>query len=135
MITWMESTSTDTIDRVLWKHPEDKSSPVVFRLSHGGDVEADGNCLLTASQRAMEVPRLDSRELRRRMVRRFLKDLGFATVEEELVELVIRHIYSLDLKFRRGILVVQDVKLLARKADRHSLDSSIDEIVNLGMQR
>ncbi|CAI9780653.1 unnamed protein product [Fraxinus pennsylvanica] len=29
---------------VLWKHPEDKSLSIVFKLSYGGEVEADGNC-------------------------------------------------------------------------------------------
>ncbi|GAB2280694.1 hypothetical protein Dimus_015320 [Dionaea muscipula] len=125
---------------VLWKHPEDKSSSVVFRLSHGGDVDADGNCLFTASKRAMEAGTdgvgLDPRGLRTTTVRRFLEDLGSANEEEkEMVESAIRHMYSPDLKSGWGIHVVQEVKLLARKADRQNLDSAIDELVNLGMQR
>ncbi|GAB4828576.1 hypothetical protein Ancab_018236 [Ancistrocladus abbreviatus] len=59
---------------------------VVFRLSQGSNVEADGNCLFTASQKAMA---------------------------SELKE----------------------VKLLAKKADRESLDSTVVELINLGMHR
>ncbi|RYR60151.1 hypothetical protein Ahy_A04g017238 isoform A [Arachis hypogaea] len=78
---------------VLWKPPpEDEeddddssssssSSPsssslrsVVFRLSHGGEVSSDGNCLFTASRKAMlggdDDGGFDVRELRRRTVAR-----------------------------------------------------------------
>ncbi|KAK9276043.1 hypothetical protein L1049_005574 [Liquidambar formosana] len=119
---------------VLWKHPEDKSS-VVFRLSHGGDVSADGNCLFTASQKAMGCT-VDSRELRRRTVRRFLEDLGSVTdPERDMIEDAIRHMYSPDLKSGWGIHFAQEVKLLAKKADREGLDAAIDELVHLGMRR
>jgi hypothetical protein len=43
--------------------------------------------------------------------------------------------YSPDLKNGWGIHVVQEVKLLANKEDRGSLDSAIEELVLLGMQR
>ncbi|CAL5421082.1 unnamed protein product [Camellia sinensis] len=124
---------------VLWKHPGDESSSVVFRLSHGGDVEADGNCLFTASQKAMgsTAAKIDPKELRRRTARRFLEDLGSVVSVEETsaIDDAIKHMYSPDLKSGWGIHVVQEVKLLAKKEDREGLDSAIDELVNLGMQR
>ncbi|KAL8138200.1 hypothetical protein V2J09_004201 [Rumex salicifolius] len=130
---------------VLWKPPrEDESnSPVVFRLSHGGDVESDGNCLFTASHKAMlalgdalDPPVLDSRELRSRTVGRFLQDLGSASEDDkEMVRYAIVHMYSPDLKSGWGIHVVQEVKMLAKKTDRETMDSSINELLNIGMQR
>ena len=119
---------------VLWKHPEDGRS-VLFRLSHGGDVSADGNCLFTASQKAMGAD-IDARELRKRTVRRFSEDLASVNFEErEGINDAIRHMYSPDLRNGWGIHVVQEVKLLAKKEDRLAFDSAIDELVNLGMQR
>jgi hypothetical protein len=127
---------------VLWKPPANvDSSPsdlrsVVFRLSHGGEVESDGNCLFTASRKAMEMEDVDAKELRRRTVKRFLEDYGSVSFEEgEAIDDAIRHMYSPDLMFGWGIHVVQEVKLLAKKEDRFSLDSAIDELVHLGMQR
>ncbi|CAN6865352.1 unnamed protein product [Brassica oleracea] len=124
---------------VLWKHPgreESSSPPVVFRLSHGGEVSSDGNCLFTASQKAMEARVVDARDLRRRAVRRFLEDFGSAGEEEkEAVREAIRHMYSPDLKTGWGIHIVQEEKLLAKKEERESLDSAIDELVQIGMQR
>ncbi|XWS63504.1 hypothetical protein CRYUN_Cryun06bG0103900 [Craigia yunnanensis] len=120
---------------VLWKHPNVHSSPVVFRLSHGGDVSADGNCLFTASQRAM-AREVDARELRRRTVKRFLEDLGSAKEEErQVINEAIRNLYSPDLRNGWGVHVVQEVKLLAKKEERLALDSAIDELVQLGMGR
>jgi len=133
---------------VLWKPPEEvedsSSSPplsshlrsVVFRLSHGGEVSADGNCLFTASRKAMGVEEVNARELRRRTVTRFSEDLrSVSFVEREAIDDAIRHMYSPDLKNGWGIHVVQEVKLLAKKEDRFALDSAIDELVHLGMQR
>jgi hypothetical protein len=109
---------------------------VVFKLSHGGDVSADGNCLFTASQRAMVASEMDARELRRRTARRFVEDFGSVSGEErEAINNAIKHMYSPDLKNGWGIHVVQEVKLLAKKEDRVALDSAIDELVLLGMQR
>ena len=93
---------------VLWKHPEDQNTSVVFRLSHGGEVEADGNCLFTASRKAMGSV-LTMKELRRRTVRRFLEDLGSASNEvRKMIESAIKHMYLPDLKSGWGIHVVQD---------------------------
>lgn len=132
---------------VLWKLPEDHDSSksdsimpqksMVFRLSHGGEVSSDGNCLFTASQKAMRVAReLDARELRRLTVRRFTEDYGSAAAEEKrVIDDAIRHMYAPDLKAGWGIHVIQEVKLLAKKDERVSLDSAIDELLQLGMQR
>lgn len=142
---------------VLWKPPADlnnnngnnsddsdngddaeETAGVVFRLSHGGEVEADGNCLFTASQRAMGLNKgLDGKELRRRTVRRFLEDFrdGIGEEERESINEAIKHMYFPDLKCGWGVHVVQEVKLLAKKEDRVGLDQGIEELVNLGMQR
>ncbi|KAG7018453.1 hypothetical protein SDJN02_20321 [Cucurbita argyrosperma subsp. argyrosperma] len=130
---------------VLWKHPKEDSADsssaplrsAVFRLSHGGEVSSDGNCLFTASHKAMSMAReVDARELRRRTVRRFSEDFGSARLEErEVINDAIRHLYSPDLKNGWGIHVVQEVKFLAKKEDRPALDGAIDELVQLGMQR
>lgn len=108
---------------------------LVFRLMHGGEVEADGNCLFTAARKSMGVEAA-ARELRIRTVRRFVGDLG--SVDEEtkgFIQSAIRHMYSPDLKSGWGIHVLQEVKLLATKQDREALDSAIDELVQLGMHR
>ncbi|XP_050208249.1 uncharacterized protein LOC126657583 [Mercurialis annua] len=124
---------------VLWKQPNNGESPprsVVFRLSHGGEVSSDGNCLFTASQRAMMAREIDARDLRRRTVQRFTEDYGSATEKEkETINEAIKHMYSPDLKNGWGIHVVQELKLLAAKSDRVALDSSIEELVQIGMQR
>ncbi|KAK3443375.1 hypothetical protein EUGRSUZ_B03525 [Eucalyptus grandis] len=126
---------------VLWRHPHDKDAPpVVFCLSHGGEVSADGNCLFTASLRATTGGAAarggDARDLRRRVVGQFLEGLGSATGEEkEKVEDAIRHMYSPDLKSGWGVHVVQEVKLLTKKEDRVALDSAIEELAQIGMQR
>ncbi|XP_076909317.1 uncharacterized protein LOC143566523 [Bidens hawaiensis] len=118
---------------VLWKNKSDES--VVFRLSHGGDVDADGNCLFTASQRAMNLS-INAKDLRRRTVNRFLQDLGGGSENMNMnIDEAIKHMYSPDLRSGWGIHVVQEVKLLAKKSDRQSLDVAIDELVSLGMQR
>lgn len=123
---------------VLWKHPgkDESSASVVFRLSHGGEVSSDGNCLFTASQKAMEARGIDAQDLRRRTVRRFLEDFRSASEEEkEVITDAIRHMYSPDLKSGWGIHIVQEEKLLAKKDERESLDSAIDELIQIGMQR
>ena len=125
---------------VLWKHPEGNSAPaatrsIVFRLSHDGEVEADGNCLFNASVKAMRC-NLDARELRRRTVKKFLEDLASLTVaEREAVDSEIKHMYSPDLESGWGVHDIQELKLLARKVDRDSLDSAIAELVGLGIPR
>ncbi|XP_068666500.1 uncharacterized protein [Aristolochia californica] len=118
---------------VYWKL-SDSSVPSVFRLSHGGDVEADGNCLFTASRRAMGV-KMEARELRRRTVRRFMEDLESGELEREAVDVAIKNMYSPNLKAGWGIHVVQEVKLLAKKEDRENLDGAIQELVDLGVLR
>ncbi|KAG9139591.1 hypothetical protein Leryth_016357 [Lithospermum erythrorhizon] len=123
---------------VLWKH-KDKS--VIFRLSHGGEVAADGNCLFTASSKAMrgfncEELEVGGRELRRRCVKRFLVDFGSVCEEEKvMIDLTIRNMYSPDLRSGWGVHVVQELKMLAKKSDRKELDAAIEELTELAMQR
>ncbi|KAK8969394.1 hypothetical protein KSP40_PGU003936 [Platanthera guangdongensis] len=123
---------------VYWKNPQAAGAAatgMAFRLAHGGDVEADGNCLFTALRRAMG-SKIGARELRMRMVRRFLEDRGSDDGPGRIaVDAAIRHLYSPDLQAGWGIHVVQEMKLLARKADRQALDSLIQELVALGLQR
>ncbi|KAL1808813.1 hypothetical protein ACET3Z_025803 [Daucus carota] len=141
-VSGLEDQQKRTLERlqtkgVLWKHPKDQThEAIVFRLSHGGDVEADGNCLFTASCKAMGMAGVDARELRRRCVKRFVEDLGgFSKNERDLIDDAIRHMYCPDLKCGWGVHVVQELKLVAKKDDRVQLDLAIDELVNLGMQR
>lgn len=121
---------------VLWRHPQDKTLSAVFRLSHGGAVDHDGNCLFTAARRSMGVD-LSPRELRARVVARFLQDLENADQEtKSLIQSIIINMYSPDLSSGWGVHVVQEVKFLARKQDREALDAAIDELVRFGgMQR
>lgn len=100
-------------------------------------MEPDGNCLFTASHKAMGgLNAIDAKELRRRTVKRFVEDLGGLNKNErDLIDDAIKHMYSPDLKYGWGIHVVQELKLLAKKQDRQDLDLAIDELLNLGMQR
>ncbi|CAO2829774.1 unnamed protein product [Amaranthus hypochondriacus] len=134
---------------VLWTHPDHKSGPpVVFRLTHGGDVASDGNCLFTAFEKSAswglresnnnggECSNCGARELRQRTVERFKQDFESAEKEEkERVELVIKNLYSPDLESGWGIHFVQEVKLLAKKSDRQILDDAILELTDRGMLR
>ncbi|CAK9228295.1 unnamed protein product [Sphagnum troendelagicum] len=118
---------------VLWKHPTEAKS-LVFTLHHGGDVEADGNCLFTASQRAMRL-RESPLEVRLRTVKRFLIEYEACIVDQQIINDMISHLYAPDVTTGWGVHVVQDVKLLARKADREALDASIEELVQVGVSR
>lgn len=118
---------------VLWKNPADQTQSVVFRLSHGGDVPADGNCLFTAAERGLGVP---APELRRRAVRWFEQDFGGVSERERgVIESAIRNMYTPEVGSGWGVHVVQELKMLARKGDRVGLDSAIDELVQIGMLR
>ncbi|KAJ3708829.1 hypothetical protein LUZ61_012534 [Rhynchospora tenuis] len=105
----------------------------IFRLEHGGEVESDGNCLFTATRRSMCV-KMSARELRRCTVRRFQEEYE-KEENKEGIDLAIRNMYSPDLKAGWGVHVVQEVKLLARKEDRVGMDSAINELMELGIQR
>nr|GEV00693.1 large proline-rich protein [Tanacetum cinerariifolium] len=129
-------------DGILWKNNKKEGADVagdvggdvaeVLRLSHGGDVEADGNCLFTASKKAMGL-KITAKELRKRAVKRFLDDVRCG--ESDVIDEVIKHLYCPDLKTGWGVSFVQEVKMLAKKDDRGCLDEGINELVNLGMQR
>ncbi|CAM6012119.1 unnamed protein product [Sphagnum balticum] len=118
---------------VLWTHPTEAVS-IVFTLHHGGDVEADGNCLFTAFQRAMQL-RESPLEVRLRTVKRFLKEFQSCTVDQQVVNDMVSHLYSPDVTTGWGVHILQDVKLLARKTDREALDASIEELVQVGVSR
>lgn len=104
-------------------------------------MDADGNCLFSAVERAAmwglrEGEFGGAKEVRRRTVQIFEEDFGSAEKEErEKVEVVIRNLYSPDLRNGWGIHIVQEVKLLAKKSDRQILDDAILELLNLGMLR
>ncbi|KAK8952647.1 hypothetical protein KSP40_PGU012125 [Platanthera guangdongensis] len=95
---------------------------MAFRLDHDGDVEADGNSLFTALRRAMGSKIGGDRR----------SDDGPGRIA---IDAAIRHLYSPDLQAGWGIHVIQEMKLLARKADREALDPLIQELVDLGLQR
>jgi len=64
---------------------------VVFRLDHGGEVDADGNCLFTAARTAAAA-KADARELRHRAVRWFA-EVYIAAGEDDkaAVNAAVRH--------------------------------------------
>lgn len=108
---------------------------MVFRLDHGGEVDADGNCLFTAARTAAAA-KADARELRHRAVRRFAEVYAAAGEDDKnAVDAAVRHLYAPDLKAGWGVHVVQEIKVLVPKAQRHALDSAIQELVDLGIQR
>lgn len=127
---------------VAWKPSlpdggEEGAAPalVVFRLDHGGEVEADGNCLFTAARTAAAA-KADARELRHRAVRRFAEVYAAAGDDDKAaVDAAVGHLYAPDLKAGWGVHVVQEIKVLAPKAQRDSLDAAIQELVDLGIQR
>ncbi|CAN6253118.1 unnamed protein product [Urochloa humidicola] len=88
-------------------------APVVFRLDHGGEVDADGNCLFTAARTAAAA-KSGARELRHRAVRRFAEVYGAAGEDDRAaVDAAVRHLYAPDLKAGWGVHVVQEIKVLA----------------------
>ncbi|KAI5004839.1 hypothetical protein ZWY2020_032082 [Hordeum vulgare] len=123
---------------VAWKPParsRRQAPPVVFRLDHGREVESDGNCLFTAARRAAAA-KPEARELRHRAVRRFADVYAAAGADDRgAMDAAVRHLYAPDLKAGWGVHVVQEVKLLAPKADRDSLDAAVQELVGIGIQR
>jgi hypothetical protein len=78
--------------------------------------------------------KMSARELRRCTVRRFKEEYE-KEENKEGIDLAIRNMYSPDLKAGWGVHVVQEVKLLARKEDRAGMDSAINELMELGIQR
>jgi hypothetical protein len=126
---------------VAWKpsralgETEASPAPMVFRLDHGGEVESDGNCLFTASRTAAAA-KADARELRHRAVHRFSEVYAAAGDDDRAaVDAAVRHLYAPDLKAGWGVHVVQEIKLLAPKAERDALDAAIQELVDIGIQR
>lgn len=118
---------------VFWKHPN-KAISSVFTLQHGGDVEADGNCLFTAFQKAMML-QTSPQEVRNRTVRRFTSDYKSNAHQQQATDSMIKNLYFPDLSAGWGVHVVQEIKLLARKSDREAVDTAIQELVQAGMIR
>ncbi|KAJ7540195.1 hypothetical protein O6H91_10G004900 [Diphasiastrum complanatum] len=118
---------------VHWKHPT-QSISMVFTLHHGGDVAADGNCLFTSFQKAMQL--IDSPlEIRQLTVQRFSRDYEANISNFRAIDASIKHLYSPNLSAGWGVHVVQEVKLLAKKSDRDVMDAAINELVQVGVAR
>ncbi|KAG8088340.1 hypothetical protein GUJ93_ZPchr0010g8717 [Zizania palustris] len=116
---------------VAWKPPTSLPlPPLIFRLDHAGEVDADGNCLFTAARRAAAA-KPDARDLRHRTVRRFADVYASAPApapDRDAIDEAVRHLYAPDLKAGWGVHVVQELKLLA-------IDAAIRDLVDLGIQR
>lgn len=119
---------------VFWKHPC-KATSCVFTLHHGGDVEADGNCLFYAAQKTMSLRDETPQAVRKRTVQRFLRDYEDGVLQKLGTDQAIKHLYSPDLNSGWGVHVVQEVKLLARKGERESMDTAIEELMQCSMSR
>ncbi|KAI5071451.1 hypothetical protein GOP47_0013702 [Adiantum capillus-veneris] len=119
---------------VFWKHPC-KATSCVFTLHHGGDVEADGNCLFSAAQKAMCLRDECPQAVRKRTVQRFLRDYENGVMQKVATDQAIKHLYSPDLNSGWGVHVVQEVKLLAKKVDREAMDTAIEELMHCSMSR
>ncbi|CAI7914429.1 unnamed protein product [Closterium sp. NIES-54] len=118
---------------VIWKHPA-TASLRRFTLHYGGEVDADGNCLFAALNRL--VPHPDGAAgLRRRAVRRFMKEYEAGVVERARVDAAVRHLYAPDVGVGWGVHVVQEVKLLAPRAQRAELMAAVGQLVDCGMSR
>eukprot|EP00246_Nothoceros_aenigmaticus_P002033 TRINITY_DN1275_c0_g1_i1.p1 TRINITY_DN1275_c0_g1~~TRINITY_DN1275_c0_g1_i1.p1 ORF type:complete len:293 (+),score=39.12 TRINITY_DN1275_c0_g1_i1:106-879(+) len=108
---------------------------VVYTLHHGGEVEADGNCLFTAFHKAMLLQE-SPLEVRLRTVQRFQQEYEASTTSSvRALDAMISHLYSPDLSAGWGVHVVQEIKLLAPRADREAIDSAIEELLLVGVSR
>ncbi|KAJ7568106.1 hypothetical protein O6H91_01G018600 [Diphasiastrum complanatum] len=137
-VSGLEAKQLDALQKlssrgVLWKHPTQSISKV-FTLHHGGDVAADGNCLFTAFQKAMQLNESPS-DVRRRTVQKFLGDYEANVSNFRAVDSSIKHLYAPNLSTGWGVHIVQEVKLLAKKLDREVMDTAIDELVQVGVSR
>lgn len=120
---------------VLWKHPS-KGISYVLSLHHGGDVDADGNCLFTASQKAMHLQGLSPQGLRSKTVAKFRSDyMACALCKQQAMDSMIKNLYYPDLTSGWGVHVVQEIKLLVKKSEREALDTAIKELEAAGMSR
>ncbi|CAI5485706.1 unnamed protein product [Closterium sp. Naga37s-1] len=118
---------------VIWKDPA-TGSLRRFTLHYGGEVDADGNCLFAALNRL--VPHhAGAAGLRRRAVRRFMKEYEAGVVERARVDAAVRHLYAPDVGVGWGVHVVQEVKLLAPRAQRNELMAAVGQLVDCGMSR
>ncbi|GJP56785.1 hypothetical protein CLOM_g15833 [Closterium sp. NIES-68] len=118
---------------VVWKHPA-TAALRRFTLHYGGEVDADGNCLFAALNRLVPHPH-GAAELRRRTVRRFMKEYEAGVVERARVDAAVRHLYAPDVAVGWGVHVVQEVKLLAPRSQRQELVAAVAQLVDCGMSR
>ncbi|KAG8380938.1 hypothetical protein BUALT_Bualt06G0068600 [Buddleja alternifolia] len=115
--------SCDIVDQTSFPNPPHEISTPTG-LMHGCEVESDDNCLFTVACEMRAAC-----EVRIRTVRKFIEDVVSKS------ESAIRHMYSSNLNLGWDIYVVKEFKLLAMKQDREGLDSTIEELVQLGIQR
>ncbi|GLJ49324.1 hypothetical protein SUGI_1042610 [Cryptomeria japonica] len=123
---------------VYWKNPtQNACGCALLLLFHGGDVDADGNCLFAAFQKAMRMnPNVTATDLRRKTVARFLHAYESATPQEkEEIDRTIKNLYSPRLDAGWGVHLVQEHKLLAPKRDRYGLNASIQQLLQLSFVR
>lgn len=95
---------------------------------------ADGNCLFSAANIALRL-KGSAFDLRRRVVSRFSEDYLSGVLAKGEIDVAIRNLYRPDMELGWGVHFIQELKLLARKKDRESLDSSIDDLVRVGLTR
>lgn len=95
---------------------------------------ADGNCLFSAASRSLRL-KGSSFDLRRRVVNRFSEDYLSGVLLKGEIDEAIRNLYRPDLELGWGVHFIQELKLLARKKDRENMDSSIDDLVRVGLTR
>ncbi|MCO5567439.1 hypothetical protein L7F22_021130 [Adiantum nelumboides] len=119
---------------VFWKHPF-KAISCIFTLHHGGDVEADGNCLFSAVRKAISLKDETPQAVRKKTIQKFLRDYENGVLQKAATDQAIKHLYSPDLDSGWGVHVVQEVKLLAKKFDRQAMDTSIEELMQCSMSR
>ena len=152
--SWEEISGLDSIQKtalhavafqgVSWTHHISKEA-FRFTLHYGGEVLGDGNCLFTSLRQLLGTGTgellgsgegtVGARELREVVVRRFVKGYEAGVVNRVATDQAVKHLYSPDLEAGWGVHVVQELKLLAKKADRSALDTAIVELCECGMSR
>eukprot|EP00897_Mesotaenium_endlicherianum_P007782 jgi/Mesen1/7031/ME000366S06235 len=118
---------------ILWKHPV-RTETAFYTLHHGGDVEADGNCLFTALQCQLQMPG-GSEEIRKTSVRQFIEDYHSGVLPKESTDQLIKNLYTPDLTSGWGVHIVQEVKMLLKKDGREALSAALEELIQCGMSR
>ena len=76
-----------------------------------------------------------AQSVREKTVQRFVRDYKGGVLNKSETDRAIKHLYSPDLGCGWGVHVVQEVKLLAKKEERDSMDSAIQELVQCCVSR